>query len=131
MSMQNTEVHNELAYDKYKELKESGQHTKQHRKSIALVAAMRLNQHQPNESLEILSIHNDIDVNIRYVRMLSYAYLKQFHEVIRLLRMTITPPINVTPPKIPKQLVNDLLLRLYPKSNALIAFYSYRKLRRR
>lgn len=87
----------------YKELKETGLLTKQYRKSIALVAAMRLKQHQPEQSLEILSIYDDIDVNIRYVRMLSNLYLNRFDEVFRLLKMTTIEKA----PKIPDQLVNQ------------------------
>lgn len=91
----------------YKELKLCDRHTKQYRKSIALVAAMRLKHHESNECLEILSIHNDIDVNIRYVRMLAYTHLNQFEHVFRLLEMTIAPTANnQTIPKIPDQLVN-------------------------
>lgn len=104
--VQNTAVHDELAYDMYKELKERGQHIKQFRKSIALVAAMRLKRHQPDESLEILSIHDDIDVNTRYVRILSYTYSNQFDQVFRLLEMTIAPTKTGQAPKIPDQLVN-------------------------
>lgn len=90
----------------YKVLKSCDNHTKQYRKSIALVAAMRLKCHQPNESLEILSIYDDIDVNIRYVRILSYTHLNQFDQVFRLLGMTLTTTANNQPvPKIPDQLV--------------------------
>lgn len=89
----------------YKELKECGTHTKQYRKSIALVAAMRLKHHRPDESLEILSIHDDIDVNIRYMRILSHAYLKQFDEVFRLLELTISSPYTNNVIKIPNHLV--------------------------
>lgn len=103
---QNTPIHDELAYDLYNELKSCDQHTKQYRKSIALVAAMRLKRHKPNESLEILSIYDDIDVNIRYVRILSYTYLNQFDEVLRLLEITVTSTADQqTIPKIPDQLV--------------------------
>lgn len=94
-------MHDEIAYNLYNELKETGLHTKQYRKSIALVAAMQIKRHQPNTSLEILSIYDDIDVNIRYVRILSYLYLNQFDQVFRLLRMTCTDQA----PKIPDQLV--------------------------
>lgn len=91
----------------FNELKQRGQHTKQYRKSIALVAAMRLKRHQADESLEILSIYDDIDVNIRYIRILSHLYLDQFDQVFRLLEMTITPASNEKAPKIPDQLVID------------------------
>lgn len=103
---QNTPMHDEQAYDMYKELKECGELAKQYRKSIALVAAMRLKRHRPDESLEILSIHDDIDVNIRYVRILSHAYLNQFNEVFRLLELTIASPYTENVIKIPEQLVN-------------------------
>lgn len=86
-------------------MKERNQHTKQYRKSIALVAAMRLKRYQPDESLEILSIYDDIDVNIRYMRALSHTYLNQFNQVFRLLEMTIAEPDNDRKPKIPDQLV--------------------------
>lgn len=89
----------------YNKLKECGQHAKQYRKSIALVAAMRLKRHQPDESLEILSIHDDIDVNIRYVRILSYTFLTQFEEVFRLLEMTVAPTYTNQTIKIPDMLV--------------------------
>lgn len=103
---QNTPTHDELAYDMYKVLKSCDKHTKQYRKSIALVAAMRLKCHQPNESLEILSIYDDIDVNIRYIRILSYTHLNQFDHVFRLLEMTLTTTANnEAVPKIPDQLV--------------------------
>lgn len=101
-------MHAELAYDMYKELKSGGHHTKQYRKSIALVAAMRLKRHQPNESLDILSIHNDIDVNIRYVRTLSYADLNQFDQVFRLLEMTIASQHTDQTIRIPDQLVMSI-----------------------
>lgn len=104
---QNTSMHDELAYNMYKELKLCDQHKKQHRKSIALVAAMRLKQHQPNESLEILSIYDDIDVSVRYVRMLAYTHLNQFERVFRLLEMTTAnTATNRTIPKIPDHLVS-------------------------
>lgn len=93
----------------YQELKECGQHAKQYRKSIALVAAMRLKRHQPNESLEILSIHDDIDVNIRYVRILSYTFLTQFEEVFRLLELTLSSNHTNQIIKIPNQLVIYLI----------------------
>lgn len=90
-------------------LKSCDKHTKQYRKSIALVAAMRLKCHQPNESLEILSIYDDIDVNIRYIRVLSYTHLNQFDRVFPLLEMTLTSTVNNQPvPKIPDQLVTKL-----------------------
>lgn len=107
---QNTPIHDELAYDMYKELKECGQHARQYRKSIALVAAMRLKRHQPDESLEILSIYDDLDVNIRYVRILSYTFLTQFEEVFRLLEMTIAPTHTDKIIKIPDQLVSKILI---------------------
>lgn len=103
-STQNTAQHDQLAFDLYNELKESGLSTKQYRKSIALVAAMKLKCHQPDESLDILSIYDDIDVNIRYVRMMSLAYLNQFDQVFRLLQMTCTEQA----PKIPDQLVKQM-----------------------
>lgn len=87
----------------YKRLKECGRHTEQYRKSIALVAAMRLRRKQPNDSLEILSIHDDTDVNIRYIRILAHSYLQQFDDVLRLLKMTISSNKTIL---IPDQLVN-------------------------
>lgn len=96
----------------YNELKLCDKHTKQYRKSIALVAAMRLKCHQPNESLEILSIYDDIDVNIRYIRILSHTHLNQFDHVFRLLEMTLASTVNnQSIPKIPDQLVNIQLFR--------------------
>lgn len=103
---QNTPIHDELAYDMYKELRECGQHLKQYRKSIALVAAMRLKRHQSDESLEILSIYDDIDVNIRYVRILSHVYLNQFDEAFLLLEMTLASPHTDQVIKVPDQMVN-------------------------
>lgn len=123
----------------YKELKSCEQHTKQYRKSIALVAAMRLKHHQPSESLEILSIHNDIDVNIRYVRILSYTYLNQFDHVLRLLEMTVASTANhQSIPKIPDQLVrkgkaiNFETDKKYSFFNCLLCliFNSYKKSRK-
>lgn len=78
---------------------------------------MRLKCHQPTESLDILSIHNDIDVNIRYVRMLSHTYLNQFDEVFRLLEITLAPHNQKGQiPKIPYQLViYSLFLRSQKK----------------
>lgn len=107
---QNTPIHDELAYDMYKELKNCGQHAKQYRKSIALIAAMRLKRHQPEESLEILSIFDDFDVNIRYVRILSYTFLTQFEDVFRLLEMTLEPTHTDKIIKIPDQLVRKILI---------------------
>lgn len=107
---QNTPIHDELAYDMYKELKECGRHASQYRKSIALVAAMRLHRHQPDESLEILSTYDDVDVNIRYVRILSYTFLTQFEEVFRLLELTIASPHTNKITKIPDQLVRKILI---------------------
>lgn len=116
---QNTTSHDELAYDMYKMLKSCDKHTKQYRKSIALVAAMRLKCHQPNESLEILSIYDDIDVNIRYVRILSYMHLNKFDQVFRLLEMTLTSTAQNQPvPKIPDELVTTIRKqkRIFKKS---------------
>lgn len=94
-----------MAYNLYKELYKNGLHTQQYRKSIALIAAMRLKRHKPEDCLEILSIHDDTDVTTRYVRMLAYAYMKHFDEVFRLLRMTTEVKQTGTVPKIPDQLV--------------------------
>ncbi|XP_055323929.1 pentatricopeptide repeat-containing protein 2, mitochondrial-like [Sitodiplosis mosellana] len=113
----NTPNHDELAYDMYNELKACGQHEKQYRKSIALVAAMRLKRHQPDESLEILSIHDDIDVNIRYVRILSYTFLAQFEEVFRLLEMTLAPTHTDQIIKIPDHLLQKIERGLKKTSN--------------
>lgn len=103
--MQNTPIYDEHAYRMYNELKEYKTHTKQYRKSIALVAAMRLKCHRPDQSLEILSIHDDIDVNIRYVRILSHAHLNQFDQVFRLLKLTLQSSHTDKTIKIPEQLV--------------------------
>lgn len=90
----------------YNELKMRGDHTKQYQKSIALVAAMRLKWRQAEESLEILSIHDDTSVNIRCIRILSYAYLSRFDDVFRLLEMSFTPSIHTNEIiKVPIQLV--------------------------
>lgn len=69
---------------------ECDQHANQYRKTIALVRVIRLKRHQPDESLEILSIHDDIGINIRNVEFLSYTFPSQFEEIFRLLEMTIT-----------------------------------------
>lgn len=101
---QNTPVHDQLAFDLYKDLNERGQ-TTQYPKSIALVAAMKLRRHKPEESLEILSTSYDKHIEIRYVRILTHAYLYQFDEVFQLLEMTIESPYTEYVSRVPKQLV--------------------------
>ncbi|XP_031628867.1 pentatricopeptide repeat-containing protein 2, mitochondrial-like isoform X2 [Contarinia nasturtii] len=101
----NTPMHNQLAYDMYKNLKDQGTHIKQYRKSIGLVAAMQLRLENPDKSLEILSIYDDTDVNIRYVRILSHVHLHQFDDAFRLLEMTIASPKAIL---IPDQLLQKI-----------------------
>lgn len=68
---------------------------------------MKRRENHPEECLEILAPHNDIDVNIRYVKILAHLDLNQFDQVFRLVRMTIDkkPVDGKNVPKIPIQLV--------------------------
>lgn len=88
-------------------MNENGTASKQYRKTFALIAEMKRKENHPEECLEILAPHNDIDVNIRYVRILAYLDLNQFDEVFRLVRMTVdTKSIDgKNIPKIPNELV--------------------------
>lgn len=74
---------------------------------MAILAAIRLKQKEPDECLKMLSPYDDFDVTIRYVRLLAHLELNEFQEVFRLLRLTIEPPTarTQTVPKMPDQMV--------------------------
>lgn len=58
----------------------------------------------------MLSPYDDVDVGVRYVRLMAHLKLNEFDQVFRLLRLTISgvPGTKATQalPKIPDQLVS-------------------------
>lgn len=74
---------------------------------MALIAEMKRREGQLHECLDILRPHNDIDVNIRYIKILVNIDLNRFDEVFRLARITTdsNDDNGKNVPKIPNQLV--------------------------
>lgn len=104
-----TKKHRQCAFQLYEQLNDIGQWKHQFRKSIAMVAEMKRKENESNESLKILAPYDDIDVNIRFVRIAANLDLNKFNEVFRLVRMTsdaIAMPDKSPVPKIPNELVN-------------------------